>query len=106
MLDLTEQDPYVLGQLGWSYGALGHKREARQVLAQLEEISRKTAVPPPAMWYVYLGLQDAEAALDWMEKAYAARWSDVIWIKTGPEYDWLRSNPRFQAFLKKMKLDG
>jgi hypothetical protein len=30
----------------------------------------------------------------------------VVWIKTGPEYDWLRSDPRFQSLLKKMKLDG
>jgi hypothetical protein len=44
--------------------------------------------------------------MHWMEKAHAGRWSDVAWIKSAPEYDWLRGNPRFQSLLKKMKLDG
>lgn len=103
LLELTSQDSYFLSQVGWAYGVLGQKEEALRILATLKSTPQ---VSPPAMYYVYLGLQDADAAMEWMEKAYAERWSDVIWIKTAPEYDWLRPDPRFRALLKKMKLDG
>ena len=38
-----------------------------------------------------------------MEKAYRERWSDVVWIKSAPEYDVLRSEARFVALLSKMR---
>jgi hypothetical protein len=55
---------------------------------------------------VHLGLKEADATLQYMEQAYRERWgSDVVWIKSGPEFDWLRSDTRFQALLKKLNLD-
>ena len=61
--------------------------------------------PPAAIYYVYMGLGDRDAVFEYMEKAYRERWSDVVWIKATPEYDWLRSDPRFQAFLRRMKFE-
>jgi TolB-like protein/class 3 adenylate cyclase/Tfp pilus assembly protein PilF len=101
LLDLTAQDPYFLGQLGWAYGMTGQRENALAVLAKLKALQAS----PPAVYYVYLGLQDKGQTLEWMERAYQGRWSDVIWIKTDPAYDWLRADPRFQALMKKMKLD-
>jgi len=106
ILDLASQDPYFLGQLAWAYGVMGRRQEAEQIIRQLQESSKATPLSPPTMLYAYLGLQEADPVMQWMERAYRERWSDVVWIKTGPEYDWLRPDPRFQALLKKMKLDG
>ena len=41
--------------------------------------------------------------MEYMEKAYRERWSDVVWIKSAPEYDVLRSEARFVALLSKMR---
>jgi hypothetical protein len=52
-----------------------------------------------------VGLGDRDATLECLERAYRERWSDVVWIKSAPVYDWLRSDPRFQALLRKMNLN-
>ena len=36
---------------------------------------------------------------------YETRAPDLIWVKTGPEYDPLRSDARFAALLKRMNLE-
>jgi TolB-like protein/Tfp pilus assembly protein PilF len=106
LLELMSDDPYFLGVLGWSYGVLGHKAEARYILGQLQRMPPTQPAPPPAIYYVYMGLGDRQGTLEWMEKAYAERWSDLVWMKASPEYDWVREDPRFQALLKRLKLDG
>jgi tetratricopeptide (TPR) repeat protein len=105
LVELTAGDPYFLGQLGWTYGVLGHREEAQRILKQLLDMPSTQPAPPPAVYYVYLGLGDREKTMDWLEKAYAGRWSDVAWINSGPEYDWLRDDPRFQALIRKLKFD-
>ena len=104
LVELTSGDPYFLGQLGWAYGVLGHKEEAQRILKQLLDMPSTQPASPPAVYYVYMGLGDRARARDWMEKAYTGRWSDVVWIKSAPEYDGLRDDPRFQALLEKLGL--
>jgi adenylate cyclase len=103
-LELTSGDPYVLSLLGWTYGVLGKRKEAEGVLRQLNELSRTTAVPAPAILYVNMGLGNRDATFEYMERAYRERWNDVVFIKTPPIYDALRSDPRFTALLEKMRL--
>jgi hypothetical protein len=49
-------------------------------------------------WHValiHVGLQDKEQAFAWLEKAYAEQDSNIVNIKVTPEFDTLRSDPRF-----------
>jgi adenylate cyclase len=103
LVDLTSGDPYFLGQRGWTYGLLGMKEEAQQVLDQLREMSRRGPVAAPAIWYVQMGLGDVDATIATMEKALHERSPDMAWIKSTPEYDWLRGHPRFQSLLTRMR---
>ena len=103
-LELTSGDPYVLGLLGWTYGVLGHRKEAQRILMQLEELSKTTSVPPPAMFYANMGLGNLDATFEYLEKSYRERWNDVVFIKSPPQLDVLRSDPRFTALLVKMRL--
>jgi TolB-like protein/DNA-binding winged helix-turn-helix (wHTH) protein/Flp pilus assembly protein TadD len=50
----------------------------------------------------YVG--DKEEAFLWLEKAYDLRSTWMPWIRVDPSLDPLRSDPRFGALLKKMKL--
>jgi adenylate cyclase len=106
MLDVSSGDAYFVGQLGWTYGLLDNKEQARRILEQLQAMPVTQPAPPPAVYYAYMGLRDRKGTLEWMEKAYTGRWSDMVWIKAGPEYDWLRDDPKFQSLLRKLKLDG
>ncbi len=78
LLELTSGDAYFLGQLGWAYGVLGKKEEARRILEQLRDMPPSQPAPPGAALYAYMGLGDREATMEWLEKAYAGRWSDVV----------------------------
>jgi TolB-like protein/class 3 adenylate cyclase/Tfp pilus assembly protein PilF len=106
MLDLTGGDAYFLGKLGWAYGLQGNEEEARRMLGQLQDMLQTQSTSPDPIIYAYMGLGDRERTLEWMERAFAGRWSIVVWTKAGPEYDWLRDDARFQALLKKLKFDG
>ncbi|HMY73418.1 MAG TPA: hypothetical protein PLQ88_16500, partial [Blastocatellia bacterium] len=49
--------------------------------------------------YVILG--DAEHAISWLEKSFESRGEGPIRMKTDPEFDPLRSDPRFIALLQR-----
>jgi Tfp pilus assembly protein PilF len=62
---------------------------------------------PGAAWditqnYLYVG--DTAHALDWLEKAYDDRDPGMPYIGCMPMFDPLRSEPRFQALLRRMNL--
>ena len=48
------------------------------------------------------GLGDKDQGFAWLEKAYAARSFQVLWFKVEPEYDALRSDPRFVDLLRRL----
>jgi hypothetical protein len=94
----------VLGLLGWTYGVLGNREEAQKILKQLDDLAKTTTVPPPAMFYANMGLGNLDATFYYLDKSYRERWNDVVFIKSPPELDVLRSDPRFKALLVKMRL--
>ena len=58
-------------------------------------------------WYVvamnYAALGQRDEAFNALEKAYAQRSGDLIFLKTETALDPLRSDPRFQALVRRMK---
>ncbi|HEU5262165.1 MAG TPA: protein kinase [Gemmatimonadales bacterium] len=93
-----------LGQLGQAYALVGKVPEAREVLQQLEALSRQGYVSPYHMAYVYTGLGEQDTAMDWLERAYAERAGGVYGIKGSFLFTPLRSHPRFKALLRRMNL--
>jgi hypothetical protein len=53
---------------------------------------------------VYAALGESDQAFQWLEKAYEGH-RLLLWLKVDPEYDPLRSDPRFSALLRKMGLE-
>jgi adenylate cyclase len=80
-LELTHDDPYVLGLLGWTYGVLGNREEAQKILKQLDDLAKTTTVPPPAMFYANMGLGNLDATFYYLDKSYRERWNDGVCIK-------------------------
>ncbi len=102
----SEIDNPVIGAgfLGYCHARAGRQAKARQLLRDLERASG----PPPALQIavLLLGLGDYDAALDWLHKASEARSMGVHWLKIEPIWDPLRSDPRFTAVLRHMRLAG
>ena len=98
--------PIYDGCLGYSYGILGDRAKAEQVLTHLNELAKQRYVSPQALITVYVGLGEKSTALDWLEKSYEDQDIACWYLKVDPVYDSLRNEPRFQALLKKLSLDN
>lgn len=55
---------------------------------------------PTAVAYAKLG--DKDRAFEYLEKAFAARYTGMVWLKVTPELDSLRDDPRFDTLLRRV----
>jgi len=99
-----EPVPRVISALAYQYAISGRLEQAQKVLAELNQLSRKSYVAPIWLAMVYVGLGDKEQALRFLEKAYEERSCMLLSIKSDPIWAPLRSEPRFIALLKKTGL--
>ena len=92
----------MLAGLGHAFAVAKRTPEARAILNQLLEESKKQYVAPFYIAQVYAGLGENEKAMDWLEKAYDDRSNGLVFLKVDPELDPLRSSPRFKDLQRKM----
>ncbi|MCM2268716.1 MAG: protein kinase [Thermoanaerobaculia bacterium] len=93
-----------LSQLGQAAAMTGDAGRARTILAQLDELAAREFVSPYHFAYVHAGLGEADAALDYLEQAFARRSGAIYGIKGSFLFRSLRGQPRFEALLRKMNL--
>ena len=55
---------------------------------------------------VYAALGEADAAFEWLEKAYERRSLSIRWIRVEPEFDSLHSDPRFDDLQRRIGFQG
>jgi len=101
---LSGGNPTYIGALGFAYARAGRKGDARTVIADLEELSKRRYVPPYNIALIYTGLGENDRAFEWLQKAYEERSSRLVWLKVVPEVDSLRADPRFQDLLRRVGL--
>lgn len=102
--NLSGDQPTAAGALGHAYAASGKRGEAQEVLLKLEDLSKSRYVAPFDVAAVYIGLGDEDRSLEWLEKAYEARSSWIIWVNVDPRFDNIRGDSRYQALLRRMRL--
>jgi TolB-like protein/Flp pilus assembly protein TadD len=93
----------LLGYLGYAYGRAGQAERARECLAELESRERRQEyVAPYFPALVLSGLEDHAGALERLERAYAGGDTMLRDLKADPQWDRMRSMPRFEALMRKM----
>ena len=92
----------LLAELGYVYAVSGRSAEAAGVIAQLKGIQSAWG----AMWIakVYAGLGDRDQAFAWLTKAADGRFPFLYEVKIAPQYDKLRSDPRYAELLRRINL--
>jgi len=82
----------------------GHSAEARAALEQLQKQAHQQYVSPFYIAQVYSGLGDSNKAASYLEQAFNDRSNSMIFLRVDPEFDSVRSNPRFQKLLQRLQL--
>jgi TolB-like protein/Tfp pilus assembly protein PilF len=77
----------------------GARTEAEQLLNQLRTMMKQRYVCPYETAAIYVGLGKKNDAFQWLEKGYESRESCMIYLKTDPTFDPLRSDPRLSDLL-------
>jgi DNA-binding winged helix-turn-helix (wHTH) protein/TolB-like protein/Flp pilus assembly protein TadD len=102
---LSGPDPYLDGLLGYVYGLSGKTAKARKLLQELTaKHSRREFVPAFTMALICIGLGERDQALDWLSESYADRSCYMVFAKTEPLLDPVRSDPRFLELLNRLGL--
>ena len=87
---------------------LGFERVMRQLnqdtLDGLNEGARKGYVSPIGFALNYAKLGQKDEAFAWLERAFAERSPWLTYVKGDPDFDSLRTDPRFPALLKRIGL--
>ncbi len=104
-VQLTSAASLSLGTLGYVSSRAGQENEARKVLAKLSTPAKKQEIEPLALAMVYAGLQDNDAAFEMLNRSFDARnFQRLIYINGGNYFAPIRSDPRFDALVKKLGL--
>lgn len=103
--DTQDMDTEDISFLAITYTKLGEQEEARKLLHQLESRFRKEYLCPYDISVVHAALGHKEQAFAYLDKAYNVRADCIAFLKVEPRVDPLRPDPRFQEFLKRVKLD-
>ena len=93
------------GILGFYLGQVGHLDEARRSLKRLQARAMNGYVAATSVAAVCVGLGEVDAALTALERAYEQRDSRLVFLKDAPYWASLRTQPRFLALMKQLRLD-
>ena len=98
-LALPGSHTLALANIARAYALSGKLDEARKTLRDLERSARQQYVPAMYFAGVYAALGESDPSMRWIEKAFEERSDYMIYLKTEPSVDGLRSDARFQDFL-------
>jgi len=97
-----EAFPEITEILDDAYKKEGYEGAMRQLAVILEIVKEQEYFPPTniAKYYAYAG--DKDKAIEYLQKAYEDKDSGIVHIQVDPDWDTLRSDPRFQSLLTQM----
>jgi tetratricopeptide (TPR) repeat protein len=99
-----DHDQDGMAQLGHIYAVSGRTQDARRLLRELQELSRKRYVSAYNIGVLYLGLGEREEAFRWLQKVEEDRSEWFAMINVDPRLDGIHSDPRFSGILRSVGL--
>ena len=96
--------PMFLGALGRAYASRGKQRLAKDVLKELEVLSKRCYVSAYSRAIIHLALGDEKRTFEYLEKACDDRCEMMTWLNIDPTFDNIRTDPRFTTRLHRVGL--
>jgi serine/threonine protein kinase/TolB-like protein/Tfp pilus assembly protein PilF len=82
------------------YWNAGRRSEALKLFREVKAIAAREHISPVYIASIYACLGDKERAFAWLRKAYDQRSDHLLHIGISPDFDPLRSDPRFDELLR------
>src|SRR5882672_10004160 len=105
LVSISNREPAVIGVLIRAYAHAGRRPDALRLLDELKRRQMAGYIPTAAFVNAYLGLDEKEQALVWLERAYREKSSILQYLKVHPFFDPLRGDPRFADLVRRVGLD-
>jgi TolB-like protein/DNA-binding winged helix-turn-helix (wHTH) protein/Tfp pilus assembly protein PilF len=104
--ELSNSQPEKVAWLAYAYGVSNRRAEARALLEQLLRIQLQGQpyLSPLHMALVYAGLGDSENAFRWLDRAFHSHDEWLVYLRVYPEFQSLRSDPRFRDLERRVGL--
>jgi TolB-like protein len=99
-IELSAGSTAFTANLANAYALSGRRNQAVRMLNDLKNRSQNGFSNAAEMALVYVGLDQKDQAMAWLEKAFEERFSP--WVLMRPAFDPLRSDPRFQDLLHRI----
>ena len=104
-LEIAGDTPQIRAHIAHVMAVSGKKSEALAGLAELQERAKRQYVPPYDIALIYVGLGEKDKAFAWLEKAYNDHSTEMIYFKVDPMLTPLRTDPRYENLLRRMRLN-
>jgi TolB-like protein/DNA-binding winged helix-turn-helix (wHTH) protein/Tfp pilus assembly protein PilF len=101
-IELSGDNDVFYANLAYAYAHSGKKEEAIKIAKDLEDQLSERSSTDASIALIYVGLDDKDQAMIWLNKAYQARFNPSILMR--PVFDPLRSDARFQDLLRRIGL--
>jgi tetratricopeptide (TPR) repeat protein len=92
---------FALAFLASAYAMAGRLGLAQSCFHELQE--KQCDAPLLCGWY-YAAAGEMDKAFECFEKSYQERDGRLFWLKVSPQYEFLRSDPRFHELLRRIGL--
>lgn len=99
---LSGGSPVYMAALAHAYGISGRKGDTLRLIDDLTKLGSRKYVASFDMAIAWLGLGDKERALAALERAVKDRSPRLLFLIIEPRFDPLRSDPRFEALVKRV----
>jgi tetratricopeptide (TPR) repeat protein len=101
-IELSGHSAAFDSNLAYVYAVSGRKEEAIKIAKNLEDRRDQNPSADANVALIYVGLGEQDQAMNWLNKAYEARFNPSILLR--PVFDPLRSDARFQDLLRRIGL--
>jgi serine/threonine protein kinase/tetratricopeptide (TPR) repeat protein len=100
--ELSNGAPVSKSLLAWGYAISGNRSEAVRILNELNQMAKQQSVDPWLTARIYAALGEKDRAFAELEKVYNDHSGELVFIKTNPMLDNLRSDLRFADLVRRV----
>jgi DNA-binding winged helix-turn-helix (wHTH) protein/Tfp pilus assembly protein PilF len=97
-----EDNPQLIGRIGYAYAISGRERDAEEMICKLRERSESQYISPYYLATIYAGLGRKDEALKLLHEAYEDRSEAMCLLKLDPKLDSLRTDPGFESLRRSL----